>query len=58
MDEYLDDSDVIIIYRAVLAMIMYYSMRTISVLIEIELEDQGLIPRLPLEPIFSAPRGL
>lgn len=56
MDEYLDDSDVIVIYRAMLAMIVYYSMRTISVLIEVELEDQGLIPSLPLEPIFVATR--
>lgn len=55
MDEYLDDSDVIVIYRAMLAMIVYYSMRTISVLIEVELEDQGLV-RLPLEPIFVATR--
>lgn len=56
MDEYVDDSDVTIICRAMLSMILYYSMRTISVLIEIELEQEGLIPPLPLEPIFVTAR--
>lgn len=36
-------------------MITYLSMRTVSVLIEMELEREGLI-RLPLEPMFTAAR--
>lgn len=57
MDEYLDDSDLIIVFQGVLAMITYFSMRTVSVLIEMELEREGLV-RLPLDPIFTAARRL
>lgn len=53
MDEYLDDSDVTIIFKAMLAQIAYYSLRTMSVLIEMELEALDQIPKLPLEPIFG-----
>lgn len=53
MDDYTDDSDVIIICKAMMAMIAYYSLRTMTVLIETELETLGTIPRLPLDPIFG-----
>lgn len=58
MDEYLDDSDVTIIFKAMLTQIAYYSLRTMSVLIEMELEALGQIPKLPLEPIFVGRRRL
>lgn len=53
MDEYIDSSDVAVICAAVLVLITYYSLRTISVITEIELEKDNLIPRLPLEPMFT-----
>lgn len=56
MDGYTDDSDVIIICKAMLAQIAYYSLRTMTVLIETELEALGAI-KLPLEPIFGQGRA-
>lgn len=52
MDEYLDDSKMIHICRAMLAMITFYSLRTMNVIIEMELEAEGLIAPMPLEQMF------
>lgn len=57
MDEYVDDSDVIVICKAVLTLIAYYGMRTMSTIIEIELEKDELA-RLPLRPMFTSARSL
>jgi hypothetical protein len=54
MDEYIDDSDVIVICKAVLAMVSYFSIRTMRTLIDIELEAEGF--RLPLTPMFPLGR--
>lgn len=56
MDEYLDNSDVIVICKGILAMTAYYSMLVMRVLIEVELDREGL-GRLPLTSMFAARRA-
>jgi hypothetical protein len=58
MDDYRNEMDMILFCKATLAMISFYSLRTMNVLIEMELEAEGLIPRLPLEPMFSTARRI
>lgn len=53
-DEYLDDSSYALRLRAMALRTVLLAMRTLSVVIEMELEREGLIRPLPLEPIFIA----
>lgn len=52
------DSDIDTVLRGMALQTIYFSLRTIATLIEVDLVTNGVVREkdLPLEPIFASPR--